>query len=107
MRKSSRLTTILSTTTALIDTITTGNGDNNDNGSTDGSDDEPLEWWIIALAVGVSVLFIVLVILTICLCRKRKQGKYEGTRSLFINSLFSIKIISGTKILFDRSSNRT
>ena len=99
MRKSSRLTTLVSTTTALIDTITTGNGDNNDNGSTDGGDDEPLEWWIIALAVGVSVLFIILVILTICLCRKRKQGKYEGTCSLFQNYFTSSSL--GIRILIN------
>jgi len=97
MRKSSRLTTLSSTTTALIEIITTGSGNNDDNGSTDG-DKEPLEWWIIALAVGASVLFIVLVILIICLCRKRKQGKYEGKRSFsylrrsrFLN--YSFKII--------------
>jgi len=69
---SSRLTSLLSTTTALL---TTGNGNNDDN-VPDG-DKDPVEWWIIVLAVGVSVLFIILVILTICLCRKRKQGKYE------------------------------
>ena len=88
MRKSSRLTTLSSTTTALIDIITTGSGNNDDNGSTEG-DKEPLEWWIIALAVGASVLFIILVILMICLCRKRKQGKYEGTRSFLYFKRFS------------------
>ena len=94
MRKSSRLTTLSSTTTALIDIITTGSGNNDDNGSIDG-DKEPLEWWIIALAVGASVLFIILVILIICLCRKRKQGKYEGAFSLeYFNFSISEKFCS-------------